>query len=235
MGHLVGDFVLQPLWLAIAKRQGWRGLILHVTIVTVATAIFSYGIVSNWLRWMLVVFVIHLFTDQFRTFVFTNNEKGRGLLLLLLDQIIHLISLIFIAHWATDTPIDNLSAIFTQALSLENYLFFIFGIIIISFWVMPIIEIETFVAALSFQGNIDKKIAPIGLSDRIIGGTERILGLVVLSLGYGILAPFFFLPRLFWLKKSNLPNRRIAIVSKVFTSLVALILMAILLKSIRSV
>lgn len=233
MGHLVGDFVLQPLWLAIAKRQGWRGLILHVTVVTIATAILSYGIVPNWLKWMLILFALHLFIDQFRTFVFTNNDKGRGLLLLILDQIAHLISLIYIAHWATDAPLKHLSAIFTQTLSTENYLFFIFGLIIVSFWVMPIVEIETFVAVLSFQGNTDKKIAPIGLSDRMMGGMERILGLAVFSLGYGILAPLFFLPRLFWLIKTDPPNKKIAVISKILTSLVALILMGILLKSVH--
>ena len=233
IGHLVGDFVLQPLWLAIAKRQGWRGLILHVTVITVTTAILSYSAVSSWLKWMLVLFVIHLFIDQFRTFVFTNNDKGRGLLLLLLDQIAHIISLIFIAHWATDAPISDLSAIFTQPLSTENQLFFIFAMIIISFWVMPIVEIETFVANISFQGNADKKITPIGLSDRIMGGMERILGLALFSLGYGILAPLFFLPRLIWLTKIDTPNKNIALISKVATSLIALFLMGLLLKSVH--
>lgn len=233
MGHLVGDFILQPLWLAIAKRQGWRGLVLHVAIVTIATTILSYGLVSNGLIWMLVLFIIHLFIDQFRTFVFTNNDKGRGLLLLVLDQLAHLISLIFIAHWATNAPISDLLAIFTQTLSTENLLFFIFGIVVISFWVMPIVEIEAYVAALSFQGNRDKKIAPIGLSDRMMGGMERIFGLAVFSIGYGVLAPLFFLPRLFWLVKSDTPNKVTAITVKILTSIFALVLMGILLKSVH--
>lgn len=233
IGHLVGDFVLQPLWLAIAKRQGWRGLILHVSIVTAATTILSYGLVPNGLIWMLVLFVIHLFIDQFRTFVFTNNDKGRGLLLLILDQLAHLISLIFIAHWATDAPTSDLLVIFTQPLSTENILFFIFGIVVISFWVIPIVEIEAYVAALSFQGNRDKKIAPIGLSDRMMGGMERLLGLAVFSIGYGVLSPLFFLPRLFWMVKADTPNKITAITMKVLTSIFALILMGVLLKSVQ--
>ncbi len=39
LGHVVGDFVLQPFWLVLAKRKGWLGLIIHVSVVTFITAI----------------------------------------------------------------------------------------------------------------------------------------------------------------------------------------------------
>ena len=39
LGHLVGDFILQPYKIALLKRTGWRGLLLHVSIVTFTTAV----------------------------------------------------------------------------------------------------------------------------------------------------------------------------------------------------
>ena len=38
LGHLIGDFVLQPYWLVLAKRTGWPGLFIHVGVVTFVTA-----------------------------------------------------------------------------------------------------------------------------------------------------------------------------------------------------
>jgi hypothetical protein len=82
LGHLVGDFVLQPLWLALSKRKGWQGLSLHVAIVAFVTAIMILGVVPYWWFWGIVLFLVHLFIDQFRTFVFVDNSHGKGVIFL---------------------------------------------------------------------------------------------------------------------------------------------------------
>jgi hypothetical protein len=73
LGHMIGDFVLQPYWLVLAKRKGWPGLLIHVGIVTFITAILAWNSIPVWWVWMIVLFLGHLFIDQFRTFVFTDN------------------------------------------------------------------------------------------------------------------------------------------------------------------
>ncbi len=41
LGHVVGDYMLQPYWLVLAKRKGWPGLIVHVGVVTFVTGILA--------------------------------------------------------------------------------------------------------------------------------------------------------------------------------------------------
>ncbi len=203
LGHLVGDFVLQPLWLAIAKRQGWRGLLIHVTVVTVSTAIIVAGRMPHWLGWMAILFAIHLFIDQFRTFVFTNNCCGRGLLLLIADQLVHTLSLALIAAWATGESVFALATIFAAPLTAPNRAIFIAGVVIIVFWVAPILEIELVVAVASLRKAASKGIAPIELSDRLMGGTERLLALAAVAGGWWMLAPVMFVPRWLWLRRKS--------------------------------
>ncbi|RME77340.1 MAG: DUF3307 domain-containing protein, partial [Chloroflexi bacterium] len=48
LGHLIGDFILQPYWLVLAKRSGWKGLIIHVGVVTFITAILVWAVIPGW-------------------------------------------------------------------------------------------------------------------------------------------------------------------------------------------
>ncbi len=231
-GHLVGDFVLQPLWLAIAKRRGWRGLLIHVTVVTVTTATIVAGKMPHWFGWMVTLFGIHLFIDQFRTFVFTNNSKGRGVLLLIADQLVHVGSLVLISGWATGEPMSALSAIFTAPPILSNYQFFAFSLVVVTFWVAPIFEIETIVAIASFRGNANKGVAPILLSDRLMGGTERTLALVAIATGYWLFAPLLFVPRWLWLRK-NPALQKWHLAAKMGVSVSITLLMGLLLTQVH--
>ncbi len=225
LGHLVGDFVLQPLWLAIAKRQGWRGLLLHVSVVTIATAIIVAGRMPHWLGWMAVLFAIHLFIDQFRTFVFTNNCCGRGLLLLIADQLVHALSLAFIAGWATAEPVSALGAIFAAPPTAPNRAIFIAAVVITVFWVAPILEIELVVAVASLRKATGKGIAPIEISDRLMGGVERLLALAAIAAGWGLLAPVVFVPRWLWLRRKS--AARYVLFSKMGMSIGVTVLLAL--------
>ena len=111
LGHVIGDFLLQPYWLVLAKRKGWHGLFIHVGMVTFITAILAWNSIPNWWVWIIVLFIGHLFIDQFRTFVFTDNTKGKGLLLLVLDQLAHFILIAILAWAAQGTQIKHTVAI----------------------------------------------------------------------------------------------------------------------------
>ncbi|MCP4705237.1 MAG: DUF3307 domain-containing protein, partial [candidate division Zixibacteria bacterium] len=112
LGHLVGDFVLQPYWLVIDKRNGWRGLFIHVSVVAFVTAILVWGAIPNWWVWIIVLFIGHLFIDQFRTFIFTDNTRGKGLLLLIVDQCTHVALIALIGWAATGWTFSDLQQIF---------------------------------------------------------------------------------------------------------------------------
>ncbi len=233
LGHLVGDFVLQPLWVAIAKRDGWPGLILHVGVVAVTTGILIYGVVENWLLWTVVLFLLHLFLDRFRTFVFTDNAKGKGFILLIADQGIHVGSLVLISWMASGTPADAISQILGSSLSPTNGLLLAFSMFIIAFWVTPILEIEFNVAIMSFRGSANKQVVPIKLSDRVMGGVERIISLALFWFSYGVFAPLVFIPRFAWLMKQDQPMNKTAIYAKMGMSLVVTILLGVLLLKIH--
>lgn len=234
LGHLIGDFILQPLWLAIAKRQGWPGLILHVSVVTLATGAMLYDS-PHWLKGTVALFVLHMFIDPFRTFVFTDNSKGKGFVLFILDQIAHFISIILISWWVTGEGISSLAAIFRQALSQENAILFVLSLVVIAGWVAPILEIELLVAFQSFKQKPgdNKFIAPIHLSDRLMGGLERLVGLALAAVSLGLLLPLAYLPRLLWLGKTEKSAGYLSLGTKTGTSLITGVLLALLLLSVN--
>ena len=227
LGHLIGDFPLQPYKIAVAKRAGWRGLLLHVSIVAVTTAIAIYNTTPYWYVWALVLFGVHLFIDQFRTFVFTDNANGKGLYLFILDQIAHLVSLMVISWLAVGWRFDSLTPIYTQSLSAQDTILLFVCLVIIAVWAIPILEVELATAVMAKKTPASKELVPIRRSDRILGALERliVLGLIILSQGF--LIPLVFLPRLYWLLHEDSSPNKIATYSKIGTSFVTALMLSI--------
>ncbi len=196
LGHVVGDFVLQPYWLVIAKRNGWKGLLIHVAVVTFVTAILIWDAISNWWAWVIVLFIGHLFIDQFRTFVFTDNRKGKGLLLLFLDQFAHLLLIAGIAWAATGWQMADLGLLFSsQTPEQQRLLVYLIGLAAV-IGVVPVLEAEITVAVWAAQGHEVQKTVQIDTWDRVLGSLERIGATGLILAGFGLLSPLMFLPRL---------------------------------------
>lgn len=230
LGHLIGDFVLQPLWLAMEKRVGWRGLLIHVTVVTFATGAMIYQVVPLWWLWTLVLFAIHLFIDQFRTFVFTDNSRGKGVMLFVLDQIAHLLSIMLISWWAVGWDFSTLALLAQRDFSSSNNIIYLFCLLVFAIWVVPILEIELAVAIQSYAAAPGSKtIVPISFSDRIMGAFERVTSIVLFVVSMGILTPLAFIPRLYWLVRQDNPPNKVNIVSKTGISFLAVMVIAVLL------
>jgi hypothetical protein len=233
LGHVVGDFILQPYWLVLAKRKGWVGLIIHVGVVTFITSILAWGSIPNWWVWMIVLFLGHLFIDQFRTFVFTDNSKGKGLLLLVLDQIAHVILIVLIAWAATGWTVDTLEILPTlnapNQYRMLAYLIGLFALI----GTAPVLEAEITVAVWAAQGQEVKQTVKIDTSDRVLGAFERISAVLLILIGLGWLAPFIFLPRLsLMIRQGQARENRTAVTTKMITSFGSAIIVSILLASI---
>jgi hypothetical protein len=197
LGHMLGDFVLQPYWLVLAKRNGWPGLFIHVGVVTFITGILlSVSAIPNWWVWIIILFLAHILIDQFRTFVFTNNSKGRGLLLLLADQLVHLALIALLAWLATGWTFADLWVLATPAAANEHRLMvYLIGLATLM-GVVPVLEVETAVVILSLGGTHLNHTVQVDFSDRALGTLERAVAVILLLLGYWWLLPLAFLPRL---------------------------------------
>lgn len=233
LGHVVGDFVLQPYWLVLAKRSGWTGLIIHVGVVTFITSILAWGTIPNWWVWMIVLFLGHLFIDQFRTFIFTDNSRGKGLLLLILDQVAHVILIVLIAWAATGWTFDTLMILPSlQAPHQYRMLVYLIGLFAL-IGTAPVLEAEITVAVWAAQGQEVKQTVKIDTDDRVFGALERILATIFILLGLGLLAPLVFLPRLgLMVYRGQARENRTAVTTKVVTSFASAVIVALLLNTI---
>jgi hypothetical protein len=233
LGHVVGDFVLQPYWLVLAKRSGWSGLIIHVGVVTFVTSILAWGSIPNWWIWMIVLFIGHLFIDQFRTFIFTDNSKGKGLLLLILDQIAHVVLIVLIAWAATGWTFDTLTVLPTlEAPTQYRMLAYLIGIFAL-IGTAPVLEAEITVAVWAAQGQEVKQTVRIDTDDRVLGAFERIVATFFILFGLGLLAPVVFLPRLgLMIHRGQARQNRTAVTTKVITSFASAVIVALLLNNI---
>ncbi|MCB0212612.1 MAG: DUF3307 domain-containing protein [Anaerolineae bacterium] len=233
LGHVVGDFVLQPYWLVLAKRKGWVGLIIHVAVVTFITAILAWDSIPNWWVWMIVLFVGHLFIDQFRTFVFTDNTKGKGLLLLVLDQTAHVVLIVIIAWAATGWTPDSLSLLPSlDAPNQYRLMAYLIGLAaLIS--TAPVLEAEITVAVWAAQGQEINHTLKIDTSDRVLGSIERITAMFLIIAGFGWIAPLLFVPRLLlMIYQGQARENRTAVTTKVITSFMTAVIVSLLLLNI---
>jgi hypothetical protein len=230
LGHMVGDFVLQPYWLVLAKRRGWPGLLIHVGIVTFITAVLCWNVIPLWWVWIIVLFLGHLFIDQFRTFVFTDNSKGKGLLLLILDQIAHFVLISLLSWAATSWTFSDLYVLLTtDALNQYRMMAYLIGLATV-IGVAPVLEAEVAVAVLATQGTEIKQTVAIDSMDRFLGGAERTLATLLILTGFGLFAPLVFLPRLaLMISQGQASSNRTTMITKVVTSFVTAIVVGFIL------
>lgn len=236
LGHLVGDFVLQPLWLALSKRKGWQGLSLHVAIVVFVTAIMIWGVVSCWWFWVIVLFLLHLFIDQFRTFVFVDNSRGKGVVFFVLDQFAHVVSLAAISWLATGRPPHPLETMLNASLPQSDMGLLLLCLLVAAIWVAPILEIELVVAVMSYRQSAAEEgqtaeIEPIRLSDRMMGAAERLTGMALMMTNLGAaMMPLAFLPRFVWMRRQATSDNWRAVALKTGVSFLATLLMGMFLR-----
>ena len=106
LGHLTGDFVLQPGVLVAAKRKGLAGLLIHVGIIGLTTtAILSYDIAALW-NLVLLATAAHLLIEV----ITIRLRQGRlsGLSVFVIDQGLHMLSLVVLVLVAS--PVADASA-----------------------------------------------------------------------------------------------------------------------------
>jgi len=96
LGHLLGDFVFQPGRLVAAKRHSNRGVLLHTGIVTACTAIVLLGDIARMWPAVLLSGAAHI-GIEYLTIRARKMMEASGLELFLLDQALHVVSLVILA------------------------------------------------------------------------------------------------------------------------------------------
>lgn len=105
IGHFIGDYLFQTSWMAMNKTKQWIPLVIHsliYTLIVTAVVYLGYGLLP--LNAIILMIGSHIILDR-RTFVkwwvknvMKTNGKDAGWLIIMADQIFHLIILGVIAH-----------------------------------------------------------------------------------------------------------------------------------------
>ncbi len=112
IAHLIGDFILQPSkWVASKeqKKAGSLWLYLHVAIHALLVLAFTWS-----LQLALITMSIHFIIDITKLYVQRPQSKHRWFLI---DQLLHILSLLLIWYWNEERSIDPLTFITTKNLS----------------------------------------------------------------------------------------------------------------------
>ncbi|MDA3936884.1 MAG: DUF3307 domain-containing protein [Actinomycetota bacterium] len=186
LGHLLGDFLLQPGKLVAAKRRGIAGLLIHGSIIGICTAIILYKDIYS--LWSLILLVIsaHLLIEVV-TITARTRTRMSGLGVFLIDQAMHMSSLALLTALAQ--PRIDIADMTTLGFSLElAQLAFICGLFAVSF-MGSILVFET-VRALG--PTEESEILPFDAA-RLAGMAERgfSLALAVSVAPQLLLLPFF--------------------------------------------
>ena len=92
LGHLIGDFLLQPGWMVVAKRRGLPGLFGHSLVIMLCTA----AVLASDLAWVWWVVALagaaHLLIEVV-TITLRQRLSLSGAAVFTLDQLLHFASL----------------------------------------------------------------------------------------------------------------------------------------------
>lgn len=102
IGHLLGDFYFQSDALANSKNKSLARLVEHslIYLLAMAVAVFPFFGTQS-LKWILLVSAVHFGIDSLQFYLKNNRQtrKMKANTLYLVDQSIHLLSLILVAFW----------------------------------------------------------------------------------------------------------------------------------------
>jgi hypothetical protein len=205
LGHMLGDFALQPGQLVLAKRRGLAGMLLHVAIIGLATLLVLLDRMSAAWPAVLAAAIAH-WAVEIMSVRARGGGGGRGLQIFLLDQALHVVSLAIIALIAAGgTPIAPVLIIWDVDL---HWMCVAAGLTTASlFGGILVFECEGF-AFRNDPGRTDNRI--LGLTGRRVYGMAERAGALLLGLtsGVALLGPAVFVPRLLWASRCDKDTRR---------------------------
>jgi hypothetical protein len=192
--HVITDFVLQPDWMALAKKRNVWVLVLHVGITALGPVVLA------WLYWpqlwgvAIVLAVVHLLVDWTKMRLESRLER-RVFIGFLADQVVHLLSIAGVLmafglmQWARLASLA--SVVMTHRDSILRYVFvystsIFFGYVLIKIFFLSMPTDD-----------------PAGAENKYVGMLERGLITTFTALGQFLLIAAVMSPRLL-LKGSSL-------------------------------
>lgn len=185
-GHIVGDFALQTGRIAEMKRVGWTGLLIHVTMVTLATLVFVIDHPQGLLL-VTIVAVIHLGIDAVRTFVVRFLRRS-NLAYFFADQAAHFLVLWGLSFGLEPQTFGDPTRWFAVRTFLDLGALYTIAIVLLVFTV-PVVE-----AILYVDWTGGKAAVRISARDRWLGAVERLAGLTLMLSPWPYFMPLVFLP-----------------------------------------
>ncbi|MDP2234173.1 MAG: DUF3307 domain-containing protein [Actinomycetota bacterium] len=201
LGHLLGDFVLQPGWLVAAKRDKVWGLLVHVVVIGLCTAIILGGALAELWNIVLLAMAAHIVIEVITVRIRATNRVS-GLSVFLIDQGLHVVSLVaLVAIGAQLVDIDTTDG---MALSLG----------------VPALALACAVVAVGFMGAIvghetvnafgpmskQRVLLPFNMQ-RVLGMLERISALLLAVLVGPVFMLAAFAPRVMYIWRRSADDR----------------------------
>lgn len=203
LGHLMGDFVLQPGRLVAAKREGLLGLLIHVGVIGAGTAVILFADLAAVWNLVLLATAAHLAIEVI-TIKARNSGALSGLSVFIIDQGMHIVSLIALVWIAA--PAANVEEIGTLGMQPDASLVALAcGLIGVTFMgSILVFEFANTFGPLSHR----RTILPYD-AERVIGMLERggaltaaVLAPAVLGVTHPLVPPAilvaFFVPRVIY-------------------------------------
>lgn len=140
--HLLGDFIFQPTSLVHWKMKSKNGVFVHVLIHFMISALVIMPFIINGYVWLLgiVAFIsfTHFWIDQAKiNYDLKHDQKVKPFII---DQLLHLLTLLVIYFFIADIPFRLPSTYFYQLYSDANIIIFLSLIVFVS----TVIEIYRF-------------------------------------------------------------------------------------------
>ncbi len=200
LGHLLGDFVLQPGRLVAAKRNSLVGLLIHVGIIGGVTAVILYADLASLWNLVLLATAAHLAIEVI-TIRARNSGTLSGLSIFVIDQGLHILSLVALVWIAS--PVANVEQIRTVGMVVDpSVIALVCALIGVTFMGSIII----FEVANEFGPESHRRVLLPYDRERIVGMCERgaalttaVLAPAVSGISHPLLPPLilllFFVPR----------------------------------------
>ncbi len=193
LGHILGDFYLQTKGMAEIKEKSIKWVLIHClcywgTMLLISLPVMSYEITLA----VTVISILHLVIDMGKYFyLLVMTKKNRKTHIternaFFIDQILHFLCIILIAYWIVMTDIG------IRELKVVEDFFYAVGIseVLILSWILALLMIHK-PANIAIQKllmiyrpeNKDEDIKNDNNAGRFIGTLERIIMLMLLSIG----------------------------------------------------
>ncbi|MDO8987006.1 MAG: DUF3307 domain-containing protein [Coriobacteriia bacterium] len=201
LGHLIGDFVLQPGWLVAAKRDKVWGLLVHVVLIGLCTAIILGGALIELWNIVLLAMAAHMVIEVVTVRIRATNRVS-GLSVFLFDQGLHIVSLVALV--AIGSQLVDIDTTDGMALAMG----------------VPALALACAIVAVGFMGAIVghetvNALGPISKrrvllpfdTQRVLGMLERVSALLLAVLVDPVFMLAAFVPRTVYMWRRSADDR----------------------------